>query len=155
MRWKAGALPVLLVAVVCAVAMLAGCAGATSTMSLDIVEDTGALNVTVDNAGADNQVISSIVVDEGQCLVMSPVLDKGALRVVLEDSEKAVFDQEVSGKVMGAYRIDPGDYTLSVAGIDGNPATGTMLIVAMDIEELRQQDASLVDALKDAAVAAK
>ena len=137
---------------------ITGCTTSSTTLSLETIEETGAIKVTATNAGPDDQVTSSITIEEGQVLLVSPDLTSGEMRVVLshdgsdlEDPENVALDLMVSGRVLDTYEMEPGDYTVSVIGTDSR-ATGSMVIFNPSAEEVAAQDASLAEALVQAGV---
>lgn len=147
-----GLAALVLAIVVC----LAGC-NSEHVLTLETIEETGAIKVTATNAGPDDQVTSSITIEEGQVLLVSPVFDSGEMRVVLsrgsdiEDPANVALDLMVSGRVLDTYEMEPGDYTVSVIGTDSR-ATGSMVIFNPTAEEIAAQDASLAEALVQAGV---
>ena len=147
-----GLAALVLAIVVC----LAGC-NSEHVLTLETIEETGAIKVTATNAGPDDQVTSSITIEEGQVLLVSPVFDSGEMRVVLsrgsdiEDPANVALDLMVSGRILDTYEVEPGDYTVSVIGTDSR-ATGSMVIFNPTAEEIAAQDASLAEALVQAGV---
>ena len=132
---------------------LAGCAGGSKgggTLSSEILEETNAFKVTADNADGKSgvKVDGAIVLKESDVLVVSPDLQKGKLQVkLLDKSDNAVFDKEVSGQVLDSYEVAAGEYAISVDCLEGG-TTGTLLVVAVDAEEFEQQNQDLEKALE-------
>ena len=142
---KKSMLAVLLVALL---AMgLTACAKA-STLGLETIEETGAFKVTAENAIEKQSASSSFSLKEGQVLMISPVLESGKIKVVLANAstDAGVFEQAVDGKVLSTYDVAPGEYKITVSGVNG--ATGTVVIAAVDKAEWDAQDAALVEALE-------
>ena len=127
---------------------LAACGGEGS-MKLDNGED-GIIKVTAENAGKKSEGVGYITIAEGECLVISPVLEKGAYQVTVRDgADKVILDESVEGKVMQAYPLDAGDYSLLITCT--KTASGTMQIMPYSIEQLEKENASLAKALQEAA----
>lgn len=156
---KHGKLKIVLLAALCALTMsmvaLTGCAGSQGTLSSDINDETGAYVVTAENAGKGSALGMSggLVIEEGQVLMMSPVLEKGALQVTLSDETGTVlFNEEASGKVLSTYTVDPGNYGVGIScKTDGT--TGTLLIVGIDPADFEKQDKVLEDLLAESGIA--
>lgn len=136
---------------------LGGCAGGQNpggTLSSEILEETGAFKVTADNTSKDSglMVSGAVTLKEGDVLLVSPDLTKGKLHVkLLDDADNAVFDEDVDGRVLDTYQIDPGEYAISVDCVEGG-TTGSLVIAAVNAEEFEQQSDDLVEALTNAGV---
>ena len=127
---------------------LGACTTSESFMTLDINDETGALMIEASNA--DGVVSSAIEIGEGDVLQLSPFFDKGGVQVqLLTEDETVVFDETVDGKVLSIYEVEPGTYTISVAAQGGT--TGTMTIIAANADEVAAIDASLEEAVGEAA----
>ncbi len=138
------------------VMVLSAC-GAKGTMSAVDNEETGGVDVVCQNAGDGSAVTGYVTIEEGQCLVLSPVLDKGSIQVratlmegeaTTEDlgtADEAALDETVSGTVMSSYDLEPGEYMLAIIAKD-NP-TGTMMILPYDAAEYQAQGESLQEEL--------
>lgn len=132
--------------------------GTSSSMSSDYDDETGAVKVVAENA-AESYVNGYVTVEEGQCLVVSPNLTKGSFDVQVslmeseptaEDlgaAEEPTLEENVSGKVMSTYDLEPGEYMLGITA-RGN-ATGTLLIVPYSIQEMENENARLEEILAD------
>lgn len=122
-----------------------------SSMELETLEDVSGVKVTAENAGVDNVVTSegAITVAEGDVIVISPFLDKGAFNLTIteHDTGAVVYDDAAEGKVMFPTSAEPGTYDVEVSG-DG--ATGWMTVFAISADEVEQQNASLEEALEEA-----
>lgn len=127
-----------------------GCAGGKGTFSSEIVDETGAYKVTADDAAKDSAVGSlggGITISENQVLLVSPDLEKGSIQLRLLDSKGDVaFDEEISGRVLSTYDLDPGEYSIG-ATCNENGTTGTMLVVPEDKNEFEKQNETLDTAL--------
>ena len=133
--------------------------GTSSSMSSDYDDETGAVKVVAENA-AESYVNGYVTVEEGQCLVVSPNLTKGSFDVQVslmeseptaEDlgaAEEPTLEENVSGKVMSTYDLEPGEYMLGITARDN--ATGTLLIVPYSIQEMENENARLEEILADA-----
>ena len=137
-------------ALACAVA-LAGCAGQGKLVGE--ASDEGAYQVTAEDAAKGAAVVSAgdVEVAEGQLLVLSPVLQKGSLRVELfADAGEDAVDEVVSGSVLSTYEVDPGTYSARVTCAEDG-TTGTLLVSVIDADEYKRQNQELDKALDDAA----
>ncbi len=65
--------------------------GAKGTMSAEDTEEGGGVKVTCERAGDGNAVNGYVTIKEGQCLVLSPMLEKGSIQVraILMEREAA------------------------------------------------------------------
>ena len=150
----------LLLGLVLALA-LAAC-GSVGTMSAEDMEETGAVSVVCERAGDGTGVSSYVTIEEGQCLVLSPDLEKGSIVVrallmereaTTEDlgtAEEPSLEETVDGRVMSTYDLEPGEYMLTFTSKD-NP-TGTLLAVPYSRQEIEQQDADLAEILEQAGI---
>lgn len=149
--------------------VLAGCAG-SSSLHLEPANENGLIRLTATNKATGTLSGESISIKDGECLVLSPVLEKGSVQVKLYEKEagsasaasipansegditgEPVFDETVSGRIMSDYEVAPGEYTLMVTA---NEATGNVGIVPFSISDMNAQDAALEDALKEIGVEA-
>ena len=120
--------------------------GGKSTMTVDNGED-GIVTVTADHAEKGSGGVGYITVADGECMVISPVLEKGTCRVTVRDqSGNVLLDKTVDGKVMSAEPLEPGEYSLLI--ICENPMTGTMKIMPYSVEQLEEENAGLAEALE-------
>ena len=145
--------------------------GKKAAMTSEPNEETGGFEVTAENIyGSGNS--GFLEIKEGQCLVISPQLQKGhfVLTVVPADKFDSAMEKEpakavqeinagengsgasleivVEGSAMSAYSLEPGEYYVFVMS-EKEKTTGTMSVMPYSIEELRAQDAALADTLKD------
>ena len=137
---------------------LAAC-GAVSSLVSDYDDETGAVKVVAENA-SDSYVNGYVTVEEGQCLVISPDLTKGSFDVQVtlmereataEDlgtAEEPALEENVSGRVMSTYDLEPGEYMLGITA--QGKATGTLVIVPYSIQELENENAQLEEVLAEA-----
>ena len=138
---------------------LTACGGAKGSMSAEDTEEGGGVKVVCENAGDGTGVNGYVTIEEGDCLVLSPMLDKGSIQVramlmereaTTEDlgtADEAALDETVDGKVMSTYELDPGEYMLTFTS-KGNP-TGTLIAMPYSIQEMQAQNDQLEQALAD------
>ena len=131
--------------------------GAKGTMSAEPNEEIGGVNIVCENAGDGTAVNGYVTIEEGDCLVLSPMLEKGSIQVrailmereaTTEDlgtADEAALDETVDGKVMTTYDLEPGEYMLAFISKD-NP-TGTMIAMPYSIQEMQAQNDQLEQAL--------
>lgn len=132
---------------------LAACGRKSAVMKVDNGDD-GIITVTAKNSEKDSSGVGYITIDAGECLVISPVLEKGAFRVAVRDKkEKTVLDKTVDGKVMSAWSLDPGDYSLLITC--KKTAVGTMKIIPYSVDRLNEENAKLAEALEESGVVLK
>lgn len=128
---------------------LVGCtSAANSVFGVDVIEETGALKVTADNAEKDATLTMSLSVEEGSLALLSPDLQSGAIEVIFSDDSgsNVALDQTIDGRILSTYPIDPGDYKVTIiCAKDGT--TGTAVIATPNAEEVAQQDAALQEVL--------
>ena len=155
------------IAVIFLIMSLSAC-GAKTSMEAEFNEGTGGYEVVAENA-KDAVCIGSITVSDGECLAVSPNLDKGRMIITVysaEDFEAAAGDESlealteipggaekhaalretITGNDVSVYPLDPGDYYISFAAEDES-TSGTLKAMPFSIEELREQDAELADTL--------
>ena len=141
---KVKALAVTLAVAVAMGLTLAGCSN--GTLRVDAAEEGDGVQIVAESATKDYSVTSSLEVGEGDCICISPILDKGSLHVTIGlEGEDPVVDADFDGKVLSYHAAAPGDYDLQVSGVDG--ASGTMSILTPSIEDVVAMDASLAEAL--------
>lgn len=140
-----------------AAGMLAACGAAASSLAMDSLDEADGVKVVAENAGEDKVATlgGAIEIGDGDVLVISPFLDKGALHLTVTsgDGKVTAYDDDADGKVMFSVDAEPGTYDVQVTGVDG--ATGWMTVFAQDADELAAQDASLGEALEEAGVDAQ
>ena len=148
---------------------LAGC-GSKPTMFSEVNDETGGFNVTAENV-AQTGCSGNLTIGEGDCLLVSPMLEKGhfiltvapvdevnaAMEEVPVDTLKDIgtdaFSTEhsmqipVEGRVMSAYVLEPGEYQVFVL-TEKEKTTGTMAVLPRSIEELQAENASLEDVIQ-------
>ena len=139
---------------------LTACGGATGSMSAEDTGDDGIVKIVCEKAGDGTGVTGYVTIEEGDCLVLSPMLDKGSIQVQaflmereataddLGTAEEAALDETVDGKVMSSYDLDPGEYMLTFTSKD-NP-TGTLIAMPYSIQEMQEQNDKLEEALAEA-----
>ncbi len=121
---------------------LVGCSeGSIEAIS---IEEGPGMHITANNANSDCVVEGSLVVEEGQCVCISPVMDKGALHVTMAVAgEEAAIDEDFDGRVLTYIEVAPGEYAIQVSGVKGS--TGEMFITAPAIADVAAMDASLAE----------
>ena len=134
--------------------------GAKGFMTAEDTEDDGIVKIVCEKAGDGTGVTGYVTIEEGDCLVLSPVLDKGSIQVQaflmereataddLGTAEEAALDETVDGKVMSSYDLEPGEYMLTFTSKD-NP-TGTLIAMPYSIQEMQEQNDKLEEALAEA-----
>ena len=152
MKKKLFALSVVLI-----LALALTACGAKGTMGVEPNEETGGVDVTFEKAGDGTASLAYITIGEGECLVVSPNLEKGAAQIVVTRMEREAtqndlgtadepsLDETVQGKAMTTYDLEPGEYALGITARE-NP-TGTMMILPYSAEEIRAQDEALAEEL--------
>lgn len=159
----------ILGAVVLALALTA--CGEKPTMGSKINDETGGFDVTAKNVYGTG-CSGNVTIAEGECLVVSPVLEKGhfVLTVVPEEEMNALMEDATSksveeigtddfspeqgmkitveGKIMQAYAVEPGAYYVFVM-TEKEKTTGTMAVMPRSIEELQAENAALTETLQE------
>lgn len=111
-------------------------------------DETGAPIVTAENATTDMEATGSITVTEGDVLLISPDLTAGSVHVGLSEGAKLVFEKTVSGRVLDAYDVPAGEYSLMMSPAEDG-TTGTVLVYALPREEFEAQNEGLAEALEE------
>ena len=103
---------------------------------------------------------TTINVEKGELLAISPDLEKGTVRVRLtatpaggsdgQDSALATLEESVSGHVLNTYAVDPAEYTIGFSVADKEKVTGTVLVSTINAEEYQKQNAALDKAVSEA-----
>ena len=131
--------------------------GAKGTMSAEDNAETGGVDVVCQKAGDGTAVSGYVTIEEGQCLVLSPNLEKGSIQIRASMMEReatasdlgigdeVALDETVSGRVMSTYDLEPGEYMLGIIAKD-NP-TGTLVILPYSVEDIQAQDEALAEEL--------
>ena len=134
-----------LIAIAAALAMafaLAGCATANFGVDSDGTSIHG-----VAEGGASGTTYTNITIEPGYGLCVNHVVNKGSFHVtVTNKSGTVVFDKEITDNIADFEPVD-GDFDVS---IEAKEATGTIDIIAYDIEAQAQADATMPDVVKDA-----
>ena len=129
--------------------MLVACS--SSSFSQEILEnDTGGLylKITAENASGNSATTTgALQVAEGDIVVISPDLTKGAIHVTITSSDGKIvaYDDDAKGRVLFTIEAEPGMYDVKTKGANG--ATGSMTIFAERSTELEAQDAALAETL--------
>lgn len=131
--------------------MLVACG--THTLSMEALDEVSGVKVIAENAQEDNVATSegAITVAEGDAIIISPCLDKGAFHLTItgSDGQTVAYDDDVDGRVLFQTDVAPDTYEVEVSGRD---ATGWMTVFAQPTDTLAEQDAALAEALEDAGV---
>ena len=101
------------------------------TLSTNMTNE-GAVEIVAKEADiATTTTAGSITVDEGQCIVISPVVEEGFIRVTIEtgDGKVTVYDKDVTGTEYFTVDADPGIYDVVTAAEN---ATGHVVILTAD-----------------------
>ena len=123
---------------------LVACAPSTFGVESD---DTG-IHAVAEN-GADGSANGNITIGKGSGLCINHIVEKGAFHVKATDSKGAVvFDEDITDNVANFVEVQ-GDFEVVITA---KGATGTIDIIAYDIEAQAAADASLGDALESAGV---
>ena len=147
----------LLVTIVCALAVgvvaLVGCGGKAGggTLTAQKIEETGAFQVTADNADRDAGIgtDNAVTLKEGDELLVSPDLTKGRVQVTLKDkSENVAFDKEVTGRVLNTYEVAPGTYDVKIVCKEAG-TTGTVLVTNKNAKENAAENKALEKTLEE------
>lgn len=121
------------------------------SLEQSLLDEASGVKVVAENAGTGTQALteSAITVEEGDLIVISPMLDKGSFHLTItSDADKTViYDEDVDGQVLFSIEAAPGSYTVATGS---NDATGEMTVFAEDADEYASLDASLAEALEDA-----
>lgn len=135
---------------------LTACGEKGYMVTTDNVE-TGGFDISCEKAGTGTGGNGYVTIAEGQCLVISPNLEKGSIKVkaflmereaTAEDmgiADEASLDETISGRTLSTYDLEPGEYMLTVTS-ESNP-TGTMMILPYDAAEIQAQDEALQEEL--------
>ena len=131
--------------------LLVACGGTNASRSLSSGEEPGTYEVSAVNAGEDQVASSEFTIGEGELFIVSPMLEKGSIRVALSiaGTDEIMFEETVSGSVFYSYEVDPGSYILDISGVEGEDATGSVHILTMSAKELEEQEESLKESLEE------
>ena len=105
------------------------------TLSTNMTNE-GAVEIVAKEADiATTTTAGSITVDEGQCIVISPVVEEGFIRVTIEtgDGKVTVYDKDVTGTEYFTVDADPGIYDVVTAAEN---ATGHVVILTAEQAKL-------------------
>ena len=134
--------------------------GAKGFLTAEDTGDDGIVKIVCERAGDGTAVNGYVTIEEGDCLVLSPVLEKGSIQVkailmereaTTEDlgtADEAALDETVDGKVMTTYDLEPGEYMLTFTSKD-NP-TGSLIAMPYSIQQMQDQNDKLEEALAEA-----
>ena len=135
----------LIVSVAVAALVLAGCSG--GSLSMEINDKTRGVDVRAEHI-SEGSVTGSVTVGEGECLIMSPMLDRGSFIVRLfpeGSTEPAIPAAESRGKAMSAYSVSPGSYALEVSV--EKRTDGTLSVMPYDEKAYAAENDALAQAL--------
>lgn len=119
---------------------LAACGG-TPTFGVD-TDDSGIHAVATDRA--EGSGTGQITIDEGYGLCVNHIVEEGSFHVRATDSTGAVvFDKDLTDNIAD---LVPANGQIDVV-LEANDATGTVDIIAYDVEAQAQADGTLDDAL--------
>lgn len=129
------------------VATLGACAS-QSALRCTSNDETRGIDIEATNAEDMLEEKFDIEIAEGECLVVSPVIEgKGSIKLHVLSQGAEVTTIEAAGKVMTAYALEPGAYQITV---EGAGATGTVAVMPYSIADIEAQNASLGQALTEA-----
>ena len=131
------------------VIMLAMAACAQAVLLVD--SDSDGVHVVAENE-ASGTATDNIVIEPGHGLCINHTVDKGSFHVKAVDGQGAVvFDGDLTNNIAD-FVPATGEIDLVITAYD---ATGTIDIIAYDVEAQAQADATLDEALSQAGVSAE
>ena len=122
--------------------------GKMPELNAEFNDQTGGVDVTADRV-RNGYAIGHIFLEEGECLVVSPLLDKGYFLLDVSPAqtpEEPALHLRVEGRAMSSYALDPGEYELRLSV--EKTTTGTLSIMPYNAAELAAQDAALSEILE-------
>lgn len=134
-------------------ASLVACGGGPASYGHELLDEADGIRVTAENADSTHTATTegALEVEAGDVIIISPFLDKGSIHVTItsKDGKTTVYDADAEGKVMYDVQAAPGTYNVTTTA---NNATGWVTIFAQSAQELADQNASLVEELKNKGV---
>ena len=124
---------IAMVAAAFALATTLGACG-KGTLSTNMTNE-GAVEIVAKEADiATTTTAGSITVAEGECIVISPVVEEGFIRVTIEtgDGKVTVYDKDVTGTEYFTVDAEPGIYDVVTAAEN---ATGHVVILTAQPSE--------------------
>ena len=138
---------IAIMAVVVLACVLAGCEKATLNIDSD---DTG-VHVVAKN-GFDGSGTGTITIPPDYGLCVNHIVEKGSFHVTVTDKQDTiVFDADIDNNIADLTPVS-GEFIVTITA---KRATGTIDIIAYDIEAQAQADAALPEALAQAGVEEK
>lgn len=123
--------------------------GSAGTLGIEPLDEVSGIRVTAENVTADqaSKSAKAITVEDGDVIVVSPVLDKGTFHLTITPASggDAIYDEDVDGRILFQFPAEPGEYDVNVSG---NDASGSMTVFAQSADELAAQDKSLEEELE-------
>ena len=135
----------IIAAILMAALILAGCSGGKLTMESN--DQTRGVDVRSEHF-SEGSVRGNVTVEEGECLIVSPMLDQGyfIIRLTPEGSdEPAIPAMEIRGKAMSAYHVSPGSYDLEVRVVERTD--GALSVMPYDEKAYAAENDALAQAL--------
>jgi len=132
-------------------ASLVACGGGgPASYGHELLDEAVGIRVTAENADNTHTATTEGALDvkDGDVIVISPFLDKGSIHVTItsQDGKTIVYDDDADGKVMYNVEAAPGTYNVTTTA---NNATGWVTIFAESAKEQAEQNAALVEELKN------
>ena len=127
---------------------LTACSGGELNAKFD--PQTGGVEITADNASR-GLAVGELTLGEGECLVVSPLLDKGYFLLELrraDDPDRIVESRRVEGRAMSTLALDPGTYELRLSV--ERRTSGTLSLLPRSQAQVDAENASLIEALENA-----
>ena len=128
-----------------AVLMLAACGKSEFRMDATPVF----AEVTAKNAAADATASGAITVSEGECVVISSNIKKGAVNIMFKDHTGNIeLNESFDGSGFSSYTITPGEYDVTAAVTE--KATGTITVLVLEEGGFDEQNFDLESAVEAA-----
>ncbi|MBO7674328.1 MAG: hypothetical protein J6S63_04905 [Atopobiaceae bacterium] len=130
-------------------ASLVACGGGPASYGHELLDEAEGIRVTAENADNTHTATTDGAFDleAGDVIVISPFLEKGSIHVTITSQDgKTVYDDDADGKIMYSVEAEPGSYNVTTTA---NNATGWMTIFSESSQEIADQDAALVEELKE------
>ena len=117
----------VLTAVLSFVFALGLCACSSSSLGVES-DDTGVHAIA--QGKAEGSASGNITIEEGYCLCINHLVEKGAFHIEIKGSDgTVVFDKDVDNNVLDLVDVEPGEYEV---WITAKGATGTVDIIPGD-----------------------
>lgn len=121
--------------------MLWACTGGTLSVDIDEVGTHAVAEGFAEGSGTGN-----VTIGEGQGLCVNHIVERGSFHVKATSSDgEVVFDEDLTDNIANLVEVPAGEYDLVISAKN---ATGTVDVIAYDIEAQAMADATLDDALE-------